>query len=71
MEKNKINNTGNESAEQEQEGSTDNNAVKSTSGAASAFIFLAVVFSLSAGGITFLLFQKLEQTRAELPIPFP
>ena len=65
MEKNKINNTGNESAEQEQEGSTDNNAVKSTSGAASAFIFLAVVFSLSAGGITFLLFQKLEQTRAE------
>lgn len=39
--------------------------VKSTSGAASAFIFLAVIFSLAAGGAAFLLFQSLEKTRAE------
>lgn len=64
MEKNQVNN-GNEPVEQEQDNSAENNTVKNSSGAASAFIFLAVVLSLSAGGITYLLFQKLEQTRTE------
>lgn len=40
--------------------------VKSTSGAASAFIFLALVLSLVAVGASFLLFQNLEKTRSEL-----
>lgn len=39
--------------------------VKSTSGVASAVIFLAIILSLAAGGATFLLFQSLEKTRAE------
>lgn len=39
---------------------------KATSGTAAAFIFLAVVFSLAAGGVTFLLSQSLEKTRSEL-----
>ena len=65
MEKSKDNKGSNETVEQEQENPADNQPVKSTSGAASAFIFLALVFSLSAAGITYLLFQKLEQTRTE------
>ena len=50
----------------EQETNDQANTHKSTSGTAIAFIFLAIVFSLSAGGATFLLFQSLEKTRAEL-----
>ncbi len=38
----------------------------SASGAATAFIFLAIILSLAAGGFTFLLSQKLEQMRAEV-----
>jgi len=49
----------------EQENSDNTKPVKSSSGAASAFIFLAVVFSLSAGGAAFLLFQSLEKTRTD------
>lgn len=65
MEKNEANKRANEMSEQQKESSEEKKTAKATSGAATAFIFLAVVFSLAAGGITFLLFQKLEKTRAE------
>lgn len=50
----------------EQTSNTKDKPEKANSGTAAAFIFLAVVFSLAAGGGTFLLFQSLEKTRAEL-----
>ncbi len=53
-------------AEQEVVAAGENRPEKSTSGTAAAFIFLAIILSLAAGGITFLLSQKLEQTRSEL-----
>ncbi|MCU7939950.1 MAG: uroporphyrinogen-III C-methyltransferase [gamma proteobacterium symbiont of Bathyaustriella thionipta] len=62
---NQVNNKSDEIVEQEQENTDKAQTAKSTSGAASAFIFLAVVFSLAAGGAAFLLFQSLESTRAE------
>ncbi len=40
-------------------------AKTASSGVASAFIFLAIVFSLASAGITFLLAQSLEKNRAE------
>lgn len=71
--KNKVNKTPEQSIEQAgsnkkgtDKKSTDKvSTAHTTSGAASAFIFLAVVFSLAAGAVTFLLFQSLEKTRAE------
>ncbi len=51
--------------QQEQE-TVETEQAKSGSGAVTAFIFLAVVISLAAAGITFLLSQKLEQVRAEV-----
>ena len=64
MEKNKAIKESNQAIEQEnvEEAKTG----KTNSGAAAAFIFLAVVFSLTAGGATFLLSQSLEKTRSEL-----
>lgn len=64
MEKNKAIKESNQAIEQEnvEEAKTG----KANSGAAAAFIFLAVVFSLTAGGATFLLSQSLEKTRSEL-----
>jgi uncharacterized protein HemX len=62
-EKNRTNQKSEETTEQENTDQTK--TVKSSSGAASAFIFLAVVFSLSAGGAAFLLFQSLEKTRTD------
>ncbi len=50
----------------EQNNPTENKPEKASSGAAAAFIFLAIIFSLAAAGATFLLFQSLEKTRAEL-----
>lgn len=64
MEKNKVNKESNKAVEQDSP--EDENTNKASSGAASAFIFLAIIFSLTAGGATFLLFQSLEKTRAEL-----
>jgi len=65
MEKKEANNKPNETSEQDTESLQENKTVRATSGVATAFIFLAIVFSLAAGGVTFLLFQKLEKTRAE------
>ena len=64
MEKNKAIKESNPAIEQDnmEEAKTG----KANSGAAAAFIFLAVVFSLTAGGATFLLSQSLEKTRSEL-----
>jgi uncharacterized protein HemX len=59
-------NTGSmDSAEPEQQQDKISASAKSTSATATAFIFLALVISLAAGGVTFLLFQKLEQSRSE------
>lgn len=66
MEKNQANKEPNKANTQEQENSGENKKGQASSGAAAAFIFLAVVFSLSAGGMSFLLFQQLEKTRTEL-----
>lgn len=63
MEKQMSNQQANNNSEQEP--ATEIAPSKSGSGTATAFIFLAIVFSLAAAGITFLLSQKLEQTRAE------
>lgn len=64
MEKNKAIKESDQTKEQDnmEEAKTG----KANSGAAAAFIFLAVVFSLTAGGATFLLSQSLEKTRSEL-----
>ncbi len=64
MSNNKANKEPNKVIEQQETGGT--NTEKPASGAAAAFIFLALVFSLLAGGAAFLLFQSLETTRAEL-----
>ncbi len=64
MSNNKVSKEPNKTIEQEETRKTNND--KPASGAAAAFIFLALVLSLVAGGATFLLFQSLEKTRAEL-----
>ncbi len=66
MEKNQANKELNKVNAREQEHSGENKKGQARSGAAAAFIFLAVVFSLAAGGMSFLLFQQLEKTRTEL-----
>lgn len=64
MEKNKVNNESNIAVSQDDSGEQNN--TKASSGAGAAFIFLAIVFSLTAGGAVFLLSQSLEKTRAEM-----
>ena len=64
MEKNKAIKESNQAIEQDNK--EEAKTGKANSGAAAAFIFLAVVFSLTAGGATFLLSQSLEKTRSEL-----
>lgn len=68
MEKNEANQKSHEKTEQGNDDSGENKAVKKTSGTSSAFIFLALVLSLAAAGVTYLLFQKLEQTRSEFAL---
>ncbi len=65
MEKNKATNELNKETVPEQQNPGESNHARATSGAAAAFIFLALVFSLAAGGVSFLLFQKLEKTHSE------
>lgn len=63
MEKNKVSKESKQAIGQDEAGGE--NTGKASSGTAAAFIFLAIVFSLTAGGATFLLSQSLEKTRAE------
>ena len=64
MEKTKVNKDPNKAIEPDNAGAV--NTKKANSGTAAAFIFLAIVVSLAAGGAAFLLSQSLEKTRAEL-----
>jgi len=64
MDKNKTKNEASEAIGLESTG--DEKKAGSYSGTAAAFIFLAIVFSLTAGGAVFLLSQSLEKTRSEL-----
>ncbi|MCW8929845.1 MAG: uroporphyrinogen-III C-methyltransferase [Gammaproteobacteria bacterium] len=64
METTKANQEQNKAIEQANMEQADTK--KANSGATAAFVFLAIVFSLTAGGATFLLSQSLEKTRAEL-----
>ncbi|WP_198262463.1 uroporphyrinogen-III C-methyltransferase [sulfur-oxidizing endosymbiont of Gigantopelta aegis] len=77
MEKNKVNNTagnrdrGNKSKSQQAktqvaEEQAEHSQQKNASSMGTAFIFLALIFSLSAGGASFLLFQSMEKNRADL-----
>jgi len=68
MDKNKANKAPNKAIEQETigEASGKSKSGKASSGIAAAFIFLAIVFSLASAGVTFLLSQSMEKTRAEL-----
>jgi len=66
MEKNKASKAPTKETDQVQELPVENKNDKAASGAAAAFIFLAIVFSLIAVGASFLLFQNLQKTRSEL-----
>ena len=66
MENNQLNKELSKDINQDDMGDSKITTGKANQGTVAAFVFLAVIFSLAAGGAVFLLSQSLEKTRAEL-----